>query len=287
MITFPNILVSFYQCWHGKLHLKGAGYLIRKAAIYCSRLRDYPLLVPKIGYVNVDLSDVSGMAWLNYSLGEEGQEEGLLSLLETIVPSPKCIWEVGANGGYFAAQILVSFPELERLYLFEPNPAMIQMLDAVAKSRAGISVSNFAFSNTDGEAKLSFQHGNSSMASLLDSPNSSQVNVVTKTGDTFLAMNPEAVPDVIIIDVEGAEKSVLQGMKRLLDTHQPLVIFEQIFFDPGILDPIMPDSYKRFTIDDKSGALIQGFHVRAGYNGVFICSSNTRGLMPTDVARTS
>ena len=265
-----NLLVSFYRIWHGKFHLKGAGYLLRRASGILPALRHYPLFVPIIGYVPIDISDDSGMAWLNQSLGEDGQEEGLLKCAKKYVPSPKCIWDVGANGGNFGTQILQAYPNMERLYLFEPNPAMHEMLETVEKSRPGIALCLFALSDTNGKATLSFDSGTSSMASLLGSSKGSQIDVDVKTGDGFLSQNPDAIPDLIIIDVEGAEKNVLSGMQDLLNRHKPVVIFEQIFFDPAILDTVMPGGYTRFTIDDRTGKLIQGFNLKAGHNGIFL-----------------
>jgi len=270
MISTANVFVTFYCWWHGRLHLRGAGILLERASRYISELRDYPLFVEGIGFVHVDFSDVSGMAWINYSLGESGHEDGLLICLKKLISSPKCIWEVGANGGYFAAQILKAFPDFEHLYLFEPNPSMHRMLECVTKARSGIFLCPFALGDFNGKSMISFEPGNSSLASFRGAASGLHVEVEVRTGDAFLSKSPDAISEVIIIDVEGAENSVLIGMHDLLKTRRPIVVFEQIFFDPSTLDALMPEGYTRFTIDDKSGELIAGFHLNLGHNGIFI-----------------
>jgi len=44
--------------------------------------------------------------------------------------------------------------------------------------------------------------------------------------DTFLQGADEPAPDVIKIDVEGAELQVLEGGRRLLAEHRPLLLME-------------------------------------------------------------
>jgi FkbM family methyltransferase len=270
MISFSNTLVLFYRWWHGTLHLKGAGLVLSFASRLLPGLRNYSLLVQGIGLVPINLSDVSGFAWLNLSLNETGQEEGVLKCIKSIIPCPGCVWEVGANGGYFAVQLIHIYPKTKRMYLFEPNPAMEGMLEAVSRSRSGIVYCPFALADSNSRAAISFHPGNSSMATLLGTPAQATVEITLKTGDDFLSSNPDAIPDLIIIDVEGAERQVLQGMKELLKSYKPVVVFEQIFFDPSVLDSLMPEGYSRFTVDDNTGSLISGYSLSAGHNGIFV-----------------
>jgi len=254
--------------------LRGAGYLLRLASKFLPSLRHYPLKVQGIGIVPVDLSDDSGMAWLNYSLGDRLQEEGVLTFIAQCSPLPRCIWDVGANGGYFGAQVAEMLPMLDFLYLFEPNPALHEMLDVVARSRKGIFYHPFALTDKNGKATISLTLGNSPTASLIPISEGRKIDVDVKTGDAFLAEYPEAIPDLLIIDVEGAERNVLMGIQNMLKQHRPIVIFEQIFFDPSILDVCMPNGYTRFTIDDNTGKLIPGYNLKAGHNGVFLYSED-------------
>jgi hypothetical protein len=50
--------------------------------------------------------------------------------------------------------------------------------------------------------------------------------VPTTSIDDFLAENPSLAPRVVKIDVEGHEVAVLQGMKRTLADHGPVILCE-------------------------------------------------------------
>ena len=90
------------------------------------------------------------------------------------------------------------------------------------------------------------------------------------TGDAFAVRHPSVVPDMIIIDVEGFEIEVLSGMEKLIHESYPVVIVEHIFAHPATFDHCFPEGYRRFTIDDDTGALIDGYDINAGHNSVYL-----------------
>jgi FkbM family methyltransferase len=265
-----KLLIAFYSWWHGRLHLKGAGWLLTLLAPRLSGLRNFPLKVKGIGIVPIDLSDGSGMAWINYSLREGSREDAMIACIKALLPSPKCLWDVGANGGYFAAKLIAEFPGLESLYLFEPNAKMHSTLAPVATARAGVHLRPIALSDTVGIATFFKPPGDGSTASLIASDACNEEFVLTATADFFLEKHPESKPDLVIIDMEGAEPMVLKGMVQLLREYLPIIFFGQQFFDPKILDEYFPAGYKRYTIDDHTGEILPGFFPEQGRNGVCI-----------------
>ncbi len=74
------------------------------------------------------------------------------------------------------------------------------------------------------------------------------------------------VPDIIKIDVEGAESLVIKGMQNLLKTGQPIIIMEYISnpqsteLYAGALTQLEMDGYRPFIIDEK-GALSSIFNL--------------------------
>ncbi len=44
------------------------------------------------------------------------------------------------------------------------------------------------------------------------------------TADEFLKTHPEALPEVLKIDVEGAESGMLEGARGLLESHHPILV---------------------------------------------------------------
>lgn len=233
-------------------------------------LRAYPLAVNGFGIIPVDFSDVSGYAWLNFSLSEKGQESGLTRFLKNRSGRLNCIWDVGANAGYFAAEILQEFPHLPSLYLFEPNPRMRKTLLAIAHSFSQVRVETLALSDRTGQAQFSFTKGSSTLTSSARKLSDAFFTAESCTGDDFLFRNPASRPDGIIIDVEGSEPDVIRGLHSTLKLHRPWVVFEQLFFNPACLDLLMPPGYQRFTIHDSSGELSVAGDSRQGHNGVYL-----------------
>jgi FkbM family methyltransferase len=269
-MRLSSFLVIFYKFWHGRLHLPGAGFLLNAVARFFPSLQTYPLAVDGFGIIPVDFSDVSGFAWLNFSLSEKGQEAGLIRFLKNRSGRLNCIWDVGANAGYFAAEILQEFPHLPSLYLFEPNPRMRKTLLAIAHSFSQVRVETLALSDNAGEARFSFAPGSSTLTTSSRQLSDSFFAAETYTGDNFFARNPASRPDGIIIDVEGSEPEVIRGLQNILTSLRPWIVFEQLFFNPACLDCLMPPGYQRFTIHDSSGELSIAGDSRQGRNGVFL-----------------
>ena len=266
--------VEFYKFWHTRLGFKGAGFLLRTMAKVVPPLRRYPLHVPGIGTIPVNFSDVSGFFWINQLMGEEGHEDGITQFLKRAsvgIEKPVCIWDVGANAGFFAATILNSVPHVSRLRLFEPNPLVFDVLDALAKQNHVVRFSNIALSDQEGKISFSYPLG---QTPLTRRGGVDKYGVVFQaevtTGDLFSKETPEEVPDIIIIDVEGFEKEVIKGMRELISKSLPIVIVEHIFHHPETLDDLFPEGYQRFTINDSGGALIEGFDLGAGHNSVYL-----------------
>lgn len=269
-MRLTSFWVVFYKLWHGRLHLPGAGLLLSFVARIFPSLQSYPLSVDGFGIIPVDFSDVSGYAWLNFSLKENGQEAGLIRFLQKRTGQPNCIWDVGANAGYFAAEILQTFPHLPSLYLFEPNPRMTNTLLALAHSCPRVRVETLALSDRTGQVQFSFAKGSSTLTSSMRKLSDAFFTAESCSGDDFLSRNPSSRPDGIIIDVEGSEPNIIRGLHRVLKLHRPWVVFEQLFFDPACLDSLMPPGYQRFTIDDSTGELSIAGDFRQGHNGVYL-----------------
>jgi len=269
-MRLTSFWVVFYKLWHGRLHLPGAGLLLRLVARIFPSLQSYPLAVDGFGTIPVDFSDVSGYAWLNFSLKESGQESSLIRFLQNRAGRPNCIWDVGANAGYFAAEILQTLPHLPSLYLFEPNPRMTNTLLALAHSCPRVRVETLALSDRAGQAQFSFARGSSTLTSSARILSNAFFTAESCSGDDFLSRNPASRPDGIIIDVEGSEPNIIRGLHRVLKLHRPWVVFEQLFFDPACLDPLMPPGYLRFTFNDSTGELSIAGDSRQGHNGVYL-----------------
>lgn len=265
-----TLLVGCYRFWHGRLHLKGAGVLLRFFARFFPELRRYTLKIPRLGELTVDLKDPSGMAWLNRSLGEAGEEEGLVIAIKRLSPKNPVVWDVGANGGVFAATLAEHLKDFAEIRLFEPNPALIPSLRQLAQSIPRMHVHHLAFSDSARILTLHIPLDCSTTASIRELENSRPVEVECTTGDLFLADKSVTPPDVVVIDTEGNDCNVIRGLRELIELRRPVIFFEHIFVTEESIVSIVPESYTQYTVDDGSGELIEGFHPIRGHNSVLV-----------------
>lgn len=149
-------------------------------------------------------------------------------------PADALAIDVGAHVGAFAAELLDS-----GLYggvvAFEPNPANLAMLDALATARPALTVVKKGVGAAEGVANLHCDD-DTATGSLLaydadyatkGSRRSMGVPVVTL--DTYLDQFVPAPIALIKIDTQGHDLAVLQGAARTLARHRPVVIAEMIY----------------------------------------------------------
>ncbi len=134
-------------------------------------------------------------------------------------------WDVGAHIGFFsllAARFVTSTGHVEAFEPFPPNQvrlgASIQLNHATA-----VSIHGVALSAVTGTA--SFHASSSSlMGSLV--PNGSNTPMPVRCIRADDAVATIRAPDVVKIDVEGAELAVLRGASRMLASVRPTVLLE-------------------------------------------------------------
>ena len=140
------------------------------------------------------------------------------AMLSCIRPGD-CVWDVGANVGFYSELFALAVGPSGMVISFEPSPACVSLLEDRLRDRAaGASweVVRLALSDSDGDAWLSLGDGDTAPSNHLASRDDAcAVRVKTARGDSVLAGGRRA-PAVIKIDVEGFEGEVLDGMKAVL-----------------------------------------------------------------------
>ncbi|HWY41394.1 MAG TPA: FkbM family methyltransferase [Chthoniobacterales bacterium] len=266
----PDLVVNLYRLWHGKLGLKGSGLLLRACAKRLPGFEDYNLRVPNLGLIRVNYRDSSGISWLNYSLGEGGLEEGMISAVGRFAPKRAIIWDVGANAGFFAAALIKRLDDYQEIRLFEPNPAFNSILRELSSLLPNVHSHNIALSDKPGSALLHVPKSDSSVASFTPCADSVSINVECTTGDLFLEQSGTGDPDIVIIDTEGNDCRVIKGIIKLIERKRPVVFFEHIFEAAEGVNAALPTDYCHFTVDDRSGDLVPGLDKKCGHNSVFV-----------------
>ena len=152
-------------------------------------------------------------------------------------------WDIGAHFGYHSFSFASLVGENGRVYAFEPNPfnvARFKMHLEKNKIQAKrISLNTFAISDVDGETTFVFSNdvdGRRSSGSYLQNVNPpleaglyntfKTQTVNTLTIDSFINTPGARIPDIIKIDVEGAELLVLRGGKEFFKNHKPIIFME-------------------------------------------------------------
>jgi FkbM family methyltransferase len=139
--------------------------------------------------------------------------------------------DIGANIGFFTVIGARLVGPGGRVYTFEPVPENISALKHnIALNQFGhVSIMECALSNEvgKGELLLAGWGGGSALASASPPPDvKGSLMVDLETVDHLVAEGQILAPDVVKIDVEGAELEVLQGMAQVLKTHPPRIVFE-------------------------------------------------------------
>lgn len=126
--------------------------------------------------------------------------------------------DVGANIGFYS---MLALAANANVFAFEPVPSIY---DFLAWNAPGAVRYKIALSDETGTAKFA-DFGVLSGEGSLVSSSSHMIIVQTQTLDQWFAQH-RIVPDVIKIDVEGAEMRVLRGAAQTLSAHHPDVIIE-------------------------------------------------------------
>lgn len=163
-------------------------------------------------------------------------------------------YDIGANVGFFSiiASRLVGADGA--VYAFEPLPINVACLrrNVRANNLSNITVIPKAVAATSGpvEIHLTAHPGGATLVSA-GYPTDAYATTRVESAfiDELLDYNQIAPPDVVKIDVEGAEVDVLRGMARALEKYHPVVIYEIDDTDPERL------AHKRETC----AGILQGF----------------------------
>jgi FkbM family methyltransferase len=267
-----SLLVRFYRFWHGKLRQKGAGAVMRVGRSFLPGLRDYRLRLPEGHEIAVDLRDVSGVAWLNHTLGDRFDEEGLLKALSGKLGANAVVWDVGANGGLFSYHVARQAKDV-RVIFFEPNPSMFALAEAATSCFSHVEGLPYALSDKSGSVLFTVPQGGSTMGTLeADRTNCSGSTsyIECRTGDELVRLGKVPPPDVIKIDTEGHEIAVLKGLREVIERHRPILFFEHISITDSEMLDLVPKDYSLRTVGDDSGALIEGIDRAKGHNSVLL-----------------
>jgi FkbM family methyltransferase len=183
-------------------------------------------------------------------------EPDVTALFRRYVTPGSTVFDVGANAGYFA---ILSSELGAAVHAFEPNPAVRALLSLSAQlGRGDIEVVPCACSDHPGTMPLYLSDPGETGRSGLMVARDRSVDVEVITLDEY-ARRTDAHPQLVKIDVEGAEAGVIRGMSEILRTDRPTLIVE-LHVTKGevehathdeVADLLEKDGYEHRPIDSK------------------------------------
>ncbi|SBW22322.1 FkbM family methyltransferase [Candidatus Protofrankia californiensis] len=177
------------------------------------------------------VSSEAGLKYLQPRLNDV--DPVLLGLAHELVPVSGAIWDIGANTGLFTFASATAAGPGGAVLAVEPDAVMVNLLrrsSGLPGSRATIDVLPAAVTAVTGVTRFCIASRNRA-TNHLEGFGSSQTGgiravQVVPTVTLDLLLEHFAAPDILKIDVEGAEHLVLEGAERLLSDIRPTIVCE-------------------------------------------------------------
>jgi FkbM family methyltransferase len=176
--------------------------------------------------VPIVLGRLRGKRWI-VGAGPHGYWAGIYEadkqqLLQRLLRPGDCVFDVGANTGFFTLLASELVGPTGQVVAFEPLPRNLAYLQRHLRMNRANNVRLCAAAVADEAGNAMFTvAGNPSMGGL-SAAGTLAVPVVTL--DDFIRDDGVKPPRVVKIDVEGAEAAVLRGATKLLARHRPTVL---------------------------------------------------------------
>ena len=140
-----------------------------------------------------------------------------------LVKNKKVVWDIGANAGFYTIAFSTLVGPGGRVYSFEPLAKNVSNLlrHIALNSASNVTVVSGAVTRYSGP--IGFHVTGYDTTGRVDASLKEYV-VQGWSIDDFVAAFPESTPELIKIDVEGAEAGLLEGASSLLKVMGPEII---------------------------------------------------------------
>lgn len=156
-------------------------------------------------------------------------EEDTHGRFSSLLSRGMSVVDLGAHIGYFSLEAARCVGPSGRVYAFEPQPAVYSLLVKNIETNGYAAIVRpvrKAVSNTNGSVALFRGESDSGNASFYRTPGASvdRVVVETTTLDAFFAAEGWPTVHLVKMDIEGAEKVALEGMRELVARNPGLIL---------------------------------------------------------------
>jgi FkbM family methyltransferase len=172
-------------------------------------------------------------------------EPQMVDLFGSLIRKDSIVLDIGANIGLTT----ILFSELaERVISFEPSPTTFNLLvENVSQANSqNVRLLNYALGAEKIESEITYSPANRAGGFVSNQTKASTGHVIEriqiiKLDDAFAEYKLPRV-DFVKIDVEGFEKFVIQGARKVLDKFNPVVVME--------LNHWCLNAFQRITVPD-------------------------------------
>jgi FkbM family methyltransferase len=175
---------------------------------------------------------------LRYLIPAGPYEDAFGSAVVDAVQKGDCVWDVGANVGFYTAQLSERTGAVGRVIAFEPSQVnRVRLAEAVSRY-PNVTILPMALGSTGSRAAL--QQGDDPLGActrIVASIDRGELDRIVEIvrADDLVVSGQVPQPNVVKIDTEGFELDVLEGMREVALSHADLrVIGVEIHF--GLLE---------------------------------------------------
>lgn len=163
-------------------------------------------------------------------------EMDLQQAIQDWVEPGNVVYDLGANIGYVSLLLARAAGPSGRVFAFEPLPANQDRLQRNLALNPELKIELIAKAAADKEGTIPFAlHASDDMGKLQgafgEASGDRTIEVQTISLDTFAEQQP--APQLVKIDIEGAELLALRGMAGLLRTARPILFIELHGYEAG------------------------------------------------------
>jgi len=165
---------------------------------------------------------------INFTQNQRYDAQTIKVINKVCSSTSNCI-DIGAHKGEVLDKILAAAPKGQH-FAFEPIPDLFQQMELRYKDMKNVHLSNLALSNKKGEASFNYVVTNPSYSGLIkrkyDHKDEKDELITVQTDLLDNVLSSDYKIDLMKIDVEGGELLVMEGARRTISQHKPVIIFE-------------------------------------------------------------
>jgi FkbM family methyltransferase len=213
-------------------YIPGKGFFVRSFVVPFLRGKGYELVVemrnPGGGKLLCNLDD--WIPWNVFAHGSYKMEANYEEFMLDKLSNCHIVFDVGANVGYYTVQMGRILKDVGHVYAFEPLSYQCSLLEKNIdlNDLDNVTVIKAIVSDSSESRRIYFSGAESTGTSSLIIKSDQYEDVISTTIDQFCKEKGIGEIDLIKIDVEGYELTVLKGMSELLANGKIKMLFLEI-----------------------------------------------------------